>query len=293
MAFATAVFSESNAEMSGTDEKRSPAPNGTLRVSRGRATGNGAPGNQVTVTADAAPAGEQFAGWTGDAAVLADRFSSTTTAMVPFTAATVAATFTPVTASKSVPKHVRRGNVLPPTNKPNGYSLSDIARATAFFSTSGPDNRSEATEPNVPFQILYDSNINDPHNTFCVQPDATFYVPIFYSDDSPPITGNFPDVTDQKAVEKYLSSHKELGAEFIEIEVDGKVTPIKKHSGYAVGVMTEPLPDGGGTHYVTVAVFLTPFLEGTHAVTIRAKFTGDAVGGIFEYEIPYTVIVNK
>ena len=71
-------------------------------------------------------------------------------------------------------------------------------------------------------------------------------VPIFYSDDSPPITGNFPDVRDQKAVEKYLSSHKELGAEFIEIEVDGKVTSIKKHSGYAVGVMTEPLPDGGG-----------------------------------------------
>ena len=100
MAFATAVFFEANAELSGTDEKMSPASNGlatvTLRVSRGRATGNGAPGNQVAVAADAAPAGEQFAGWTGDVAVLADRFSSTTTAMVPFTAATVAA---PVTAS--------------------------------------------------------------------------------------------------------------------------------------------------------------------------------------------------
>ena len=145
--------------------------------------------------------------------------------MVPFTAATVAA---PVTASKSVRKHVGGGNVLPPTDKPKGYSLSDIAKATAFFSTSGPDNRSEATEPNVPFQVLYDSNVNDPHNTFFVGPSTTFYVPIFYSDDSPPITGNFPDVRDQKAVEKYLSSHKELGAEFIEIEVDGKVTSIKK-----------------------------------------------------------------
>jgi hypothetical protein len=295
MAFATAVFSESNAEMSGTDEKMSPAPNGlatgTLRVSRGRATGNGAPGNRVTVTADAAPAGEQFAGWTGDVAVLADQFSSTTTAMVPFTAATVAATFTPATASKSVPKHVGGGNVLPPTDKPNGYSLSDIARATAFFSTSGPDNRSEATEPNVPFQILYTSTAN-PSNAFTVRPDETFYVPIFYADDSPPITGNFPDVTKQKEVEKYLSSHKELGAEFIEIEVDGKVTSIKKHSGFAVGVTTDPLPDGGGTHYVTVAVFLTPFPEGTHTVTIRAKFTGAAVG-LYEFEIPYTVIVNK
>ena len=107
-----------------------------------------------------------------------------------------------MTASKSVRKHVGGGNVLPPTDKPKGYSLSDIAKATAFFSTSGPDNRSEATEPNVPFQVLYDSNVNDPHNTFFVGPSTTFYVPIFYSDDSPPITGNFPDVRDQKAVEK-------------------------------------------------------------------------------------------
>ena len=97
---------------------------------------------------------------------------------------------------------------------------------------------------------------------------------------------------DPNAIAKYIFKKKELGAQSLEIEVDGKITSIKKDSGYFVGVTTEPLPDGGGTHDITAAVFLTPLTKGTHTVTIRAKFTGDAVGGLFEFEIPYTVIVN-
>ena len=144
----------------------------------------------------------------------------------------------------------------------------------------------------MPFQILYDSNINKPHNTFLVQLDTMLYVPIFFVSDSPPPTGNFPDVDDPKAIEKYIFKKKELGAQSIEIEVDGKITSIKKDSGYFVGVTSIPLADGDGTHYIAAAVFLTPLTKGTHTVTIRAKFTGDAVGGLFEFEIPYTVIVN-
>jgi hypothetical protein len=212
--------------------------------------------------------------------------------MVPFTAATVTASF------KSVPEHVQGGNVLPPTARPKGYSLKDIAKATAFFATRGPDQpngRSKSNEPNVPFQILYDSNINEPHNTFSVEPGTMFYVPIFFVSDSPPIVGNFPSiVSDPQAVTKYLLDDRELGGEKIEVKVDGKTTSIIEDPAYFVGVETEPLADGGGTHYITAAVFLTPLTKGTHTVTIAARFTGAAVAPPpFEFEISYTVIVRN
>ena len=306
MAFAAAAFSGSIAELSrvdqdGMDGSKASAKSG-LTVKRGTANGKLAPGNQVTLRADPAPVGARFAGWTGDVAALADRFSPTTTAMVPFTAATVTATYSSVTTSKSVPENVGGGNVLPPTARPKGYSLSDIAKATAFFITTAPNDRSKETEPDVPFQILYTSS--DLSNTFSVRPGTMLYVPIFFSSDSPPIAGDFPDVNKPDAVANYLTSPEQLGAIVLEINVDGEVTSLIKVNdevtpvevtslGYTVGVDVEPekLPDGG-TRLVVAAVFLTPLTKGTHTVTIRAKFTGEAVGGLFEFEIPYTVIVN-
>ncbi len=184
------------------------------------------------------------------------------------------------------------GNVLPPTAKPKGYSLSDIAEATAVFNTLGSNGRSTATEPSVPFQILYNSNINQPHNTFFVRPGTMFYVPIFLSDDSPPIIGDFPaDVTDQNAVADYFFDEEQLGAVFLEVVVDGEVTSVGPD--YVVGVETPPLSDGGGTHYIVSAVFLTPLTKGTHTVQIRGLLTGAALGGdVFVFEITYTVIVR-
>jgi hypothetical protein len=44
------------------------------------------------------------------------------------------------------------GNVLPGPAKPKGFSLSDMARATAFFNTG---LHSLDTYPVTPFQILY------------------------------------------------------------------------------------------------------------------------------------------
>lgn len=301
LAFVAAAFSGSKAESSGRDENNSPTSDGVatglLTVKWGTAIGNCAPGHRVIVRADAAPVGGHFSGWTGDVAVLADRFSSTTTAMVPFTAATVTATFSSLT---TVPE-LGGGNVLPPTARPKGYSLRDIAKATAFFSTRGPgadandpNGRSKSNEPNVPFQILYDSNVNLPHNTFSVRTGTMLYVPIFFVSDSPPITGHFPaNVDDREAVADYILNDEELGGETLEIEVDGKTTSIIDDPAYFVGVTTEPLADGGGTHYITAAVFLTPLTKGTHTVKIRASFTGDAVAPPpFEFEILYTVIVK-
>jgi hypothetical protein len=183
------------------------------------------------------------------------------------------------------------GNVLPPTAQPKGYSLTDMAAATAVFNTG---SRTPDTYPNTPFQILY---FDEAHQgVFEVRPGTMLYVPIVYTDDSPPLLGDFPpDVSDQEAVADYFFSPSELGAQYIEIVVDGQVTSVGR--AYVVGVETPSLPDGGGTHYIVSAVFLTPLTKGTHTVVIRGLFTGPALdgyfpGGVFEFENTYTVTVK-
>jgi hypothetical protein len=54
-----------------------------------------------TVTADAPPAGQTFAGWTGDIQILANPFLSTTMATMPSMDVTVNATFADVSSSES------------------------------------------------------------------------------------------------------------------------------------------------------------------------------------------------
>jgi hypothetical protein len=191
----------------------------------------------------------------------------------------------------AMPARAASGDVLPPTAQPQGYSLAKIAEATAHFNTSGPAGRSEATEPLVPFQILYTSAAN-PLNTFDVPPGTMLYVPIVFADNSPPILGDFPDVNDPEAVSDYYFNPVQLGAEFIEIVVDGKVTELG--SAYVVGADTPGLPSGGSL-YTVAAVFLTPLSPGTHTVTIQARFTGAAlapIGGVFQFAESYTVIVE-
>jgi hypothetical protein len=181
------------------------------------------------------------------------------------------------------------GGVLPPAARPHGYSLADMAATTAFFNT-GP--RVPGSEPDTPFQILF-SPVDGPTPVFTVSPGTMFYVPVVYSDDSPPILGDFPDVTDQAAVAHYYFDSGELGAIFIEVEVDGQVSSLGP--GYAVGAVA-PLADGG-SRYTTAAAFLSPLPKGSHTVKIRALLTGAALepffpGGVFAFETSYQVVVR-
>src|SRR5919109_644876 len=87
------------------------------------------------------------------------------------------------------------GGILPPKAKPHGYTLADMARAVALFTTSGnnPD-----FYPDTPFQILFadpdsftfdfDGNVltQTGSNTFTVKAGTAFYMPMFNADDSPP-----------------------------------------------------------------------------------------------------------
>jgi hypothetical protein len=80
------------------------------------------------------------------------------------------------------------------------------------------------------------------------------------------------------------------------IVVDGKTTSIG--ATYLKGpITTQPLGDGGGTHYITIGVFLTPLNKGSHTVTISSRFDGaafQASTGInfLAGELTYSVIVQ-
>ena len=72
-------------------------------------------------------------------------------------------------------------------------------------------------------------------------------MPIFFVSDSPQPTGNFPDLGDPDLITDYIfDDEKQLHAELIQIDVDGKKTSITRDGRpYIVGVTTEPLADGG------------------------------------------------
>jgi hypothetical protein len=68
----------------------------TLTVNGGTGSGQHDAGTMVTVTANPAPSGQQFAGWSGDIQILANPFMPTTTATMP----SIDVTITPTYADK-------------------------------------------------------------------------------------------------------------------------------------------------------------------------------------------------
>src|SRR5215471_6213940 len=106
------------------------------------------------------------------------------------------------------------GDVLPATAHPHGFSLTDLASATALFTTSGNDL---SHYPNTPFQILYVdpktltfNSVNGGlvvggTNQFTVKPGTSFYGPLASVDVSPPTIGRCP--TTPQAVAYYRFSH--------------------------------------------------------------------------------------
>jgi hypothetical protein len=181
------------------------------------------------------------------------------------------------------------GNVLPPTAHAHGYSLAAAAAATAYFNV-GP--RTPETLPSgFPFQILY-TPANANTATFHVRTGTMLYMPLVFSDANDAVLWDFPDVTDARAVSSYYFDPDQLGAEFMEVTVDGQTTSLA--SQYAVGAVTPGLPTGVDA-YTVVAVVLEPLPKGTHIVFYRFLFTGAFLAqyGIeFPGEGTYTVVVD-
>jgi len=194
----------------------------------------------------------------------------------------------PEIQGKSVVAPMGGGNVLPARAQAKGYSLTKLARATAAFNVTDHSG----TPPNVPFQMLVWTADNAP---FHVRPGTMLYVPIIYNTDSPPVVGNYPDVTDRAALLNYWYSQREFGVVYTNITVDGQVVSLGPD--YLVGVkFAQPLPDTA-MQYMTVAAVLTPLTKGQHTVEISALATGDAIkaltgGADYQFSVGYTVIVK-
>jgi hypothetical protein len=165
------------------------------------------------------------------------------------------------------------GNVLPGAAKPKGYSLSDMAAATAVFN-SGFTNGSPSTPPPppVPFEILVaDATLRT---------GTMIYLPIFYWDDSGGAPPGFPaNISNQQADAAFLNSQaiNLYGIEAFIVQVDGQTTVLD--NSYICGVTTPPLLDGTppGTHYIISAAFLTPLTPGRHVVSLGGIVNGAPV----------------
>ena len=173
--------------------------------------------------------------------------------------------------------------VLPAFARPHGSSLTDMARATALFTTSGND---PAQEPRTPFQILhYDPAtfaatpdgggiVLSGTNTFAVRPGTFLYLPVQSVDDSPPVLGTFPTTPAQ--ARHYLFDPSLYGGHDFVATIDGVATRLGP--AYLAGpVTTPPLLDGGGTHIITLAAFIGPLPPGTHTVTISGEVSGTSL----------------
>jgi hypothetical protein len=189
----------------------------------------------------------------------------------------------------------RVSGVLPADAKPHGILLSDMARLTAHFNVGdrlGP-------VPQTPFQILFESDAQT--GTFHVRENTYLYLPVVYSDNSPPLLGNFPrNIFNQRALQHYWFSQREIGTTITDVTVDGKT--YKLGARHVTGaVFTDPLPTTA-TQYLVAAAFIAPLPVGTHTITTHFLATGDAfrlppfdeifVDGFFEATLEYTIIVE-
>src|SRR5438445_172479 len=131
--------------------------------------------------------------------------------------------------------------------------------------------------PRAPFPLSCFWILSTGTNTFTVPTGTTFFVPIAFVDDSPPIFGDFP--ADSSAVKAYFFGPDQVGAHDLAIEVDGVSTAIGPD--YLAGpVLASGLLDGGGSHLIQIGVFLTPLSKGSHTITIRGTLDG-AIAELF------------
>jgi hypothetical protein len=190
------------------------------------------------------------------------------------------------------------GKVLSSDVKPYGYSLDDIARAMALFSSSSNVQH----YPTTPFQLLFTdpntapttSTVTCPDggqgtflvaaNTFPVTAGVAFFVPLFFVDDTPPVLGVFPTQKSQAA--DYFFGATQYGGRDMEIIVDGRSTAVG--ADFLGGpVETPPLLDAlsasfcqqnsipgcgkAGTHFMQLGAFIAPMSVGVHTAEIKGQ----------------------
>jgi len=192
------------------------------------------------------------------------------------------------------------GQVLPPWATPHGYSLDDMASAMALYSTSG---NNPTYLPDTPFAILgldpssvMVTGTSDGgllvtgDSSFTVEAGTTFFVPIYYTDDSPPIIGDFPDNAFEALF--YFFGPQQLGFTGGAVWVDGRRTDIGPF--YLAGPVQVPnLLDGTGTHYMQLGFFLSPLSPGQHTIVVEGKLAGTAFTSALGLAYESAVLINR
>jgi hypothetical protein len=179
------------------------------------------------------------------------------------------------------------GNVLPSNANPKGYSLEQMAAATAVYNT-GEDTGNPLTPPppDVPFQIL--------KGDVTVKPGTMLYLPVFHADDSGGADPGFPtNINDQEACADFLGDLvlADYSVTAFIVQVDGHTTILDDD--YIVGTKTAPLLDGtpAGTNYIVSAAFLTPLTPGKHTVGFGGIIDGQPVVFV-SYDVTVDVTVR-
>ena len=167
-----------------------------------------------------------------------------------------------------------RNAVLPARAEPHGYSLADLNRITAAFNVTDHSGAPPALvdgSDDAKFQMLFTTA----SNAFRVKRNKILYVPVLFSDDSPPVIGQFPNVKNREAVLRYIYGKPQVGLQYSIITIDGKQYPLDER--YIAAAKVAPLPDGGGTGAIVSAAFVGPLAKGHHVVEISSSSTGDAL----------------
>jgi hypothetical protein len=173
----------------------------------------------------------------------------------------------------AAPVLAQPGGVLPPSANARGYSLKDMAAATAVYNTGVVfGNPLTPPPPDVPFQIL--------EGDATVKPGTMLYLPIFFADDSGGAGPGFPsNINDQDACADYLGDLvlDDFDVTAFIVQVDGKTKVLDDD--YIVGTPTVPLLDGtpAGTNYIVCAAFLSPLPPGKHTVAYGGIIDGQPV----------------
>ncbi|HEX2047466.1 MAG TPA: AfsR/SARP family transcriptional regulator [Acidimicrobiales bacterium] len=193
-------------------------------------------------------------------------------------------------------ERTREPAVLPPTARPHGFSLEEMAIAVTPFTMSGSD---PAYYPDTPFQILYIDSVDvrpvgsgfmtTGSNSFTAGPETCYFVPIFYVDDLPPVLGTFP--TTPAGAAAYFFDPAHYGARDFEAVVDGTSTAVGAE--YLAGPF---LSTEDASHKITLAVFVGPLPPGAHTVVIRGGIFGRGMAETFgssflQLEFAYAVDV--
>ncbi len=196
-----------------------------------------------------------------------------------------------------------RRYVLPAHARPDGYSLRDMAKRVAQFTTSGND---PAAYPETPFQILYTATFDAQpedggvivtgENTFMVDSRTAFYVPLQNATDSEPVVGNWP--ADHRAAVHYFFARAQLGGHHYRVTVDGSDATLG--SAYLAGpVRVAHLADGTGHHIITLGAFIEPLPVGEHTVRITGRLAGQLLHrspfelAFYAIDFTYHVTVNR